>query len=108
MLLEPRADLMPGALTKVRHLKEAGKSVVAIDLDERIQVEEDGGNAGEQHRLVSHRMEEGVRIGRHPEGGRDGADDELDVDSRNRDPQPLESAREQVGIGRVAVKAGVK
>ena len=64
--MKKRAEIAERFLAQLGHLQHAGQRIVAIDLHQRIDVEEDGGNAGEEHRLVGKVVQHGVGIRQQP------------------------------------------
>src|SRR6202022_4161658 len=104
--LDDGADVPKRVFPQVGNFDEARQGVVAVDLDEGIDVEEDGGDAGEEHRLVRELVQERVRGGGHPQERRGRTEEALDVDARRGDPQPMPLARKKERVGRLAVKSG--
>ena len=85
--LEQGAEVGEGVLAQLGDLEEARERVVAVDLPQGVDVEEERRDAGEEHRLVRKLVQQRVRIGRHPQEHREGADDRLDVHARERRPR---------------------
>src|SRR5262249_24733680 len=104
--LEKRRDVVERLLPQLGDLEVVRQRVVAVDLSQRVDVEEDGRHAGGEHHLVGELVQQGVRIGGDPQARGDAADDRLDVHAGEDDPKAVPLVLEEERVGRVAVEGG--
>ena len=102
-------DVVVGALREVGDFQEVGEDVVAVVAQERVGVEDDRGEAGDEHDVVGEGVGPGVGAGFGgvgPDHGGDGGDGEFDPHAGGADDGAVPFVGEGPGTGGVDVRDG--
>ena len=95
-----------GLLPQVGDLHQVGEDIIAVVTQQRVGVEDDRGDRGDEHHVEAEVVEERLRLGEPPQEGGDRGDHQLDVHAGRADGRPLPLAGQHPGVGDVAVEAG--
>ena len=104
---EQSAEVLEGLLAQIRDAQPVAQQVVAVELEQGVQVEEDL-EAARRHDDQRERVREGAVVGHPPDDRRHGPEHELQVGPGERDEQPLRFLREEPRIAHVAIERGVE
>ena len=92
-------------LAEVGDLQDVRQDVVAVVAEQRIGIEEDGGNARDKHHVEAELIEEPL-VAVPPQEGGDGGDDHLDIHPASSDRSPFPLVGQHPAVRHVAVEAG--
>ncbi len=106
IFLEVGTDKLAAFGHEVGDFEEVGKEVVAVVAEQRVGVEEKGGNAAGDHHVERDLIDESVLRRVEPDKSEEGGDDEFDDDAAGVDPESRGTGRDHPGIAGIAVKAG--
>src|SRR5262249_53494703 len=97
-------DIAPGAALQVGDLHQVAKQIVAVELDQGVEVEEDAA-AADGDDDPGQMVQQSARQREPPDDNGQGPQKQLEIASGQRPSQPFRFVLEQPGVGDIAVKA---
>ena len=104
VLLDQVIEIVLAALLQVGQLGQVAEDVVTVETDQRVGVEQDRADAGDEHGVVGQHVRGGLRAGAGPDNRGDRGHAQLDVHARG----PHERAAPAVAEGPSAARVHVR
>ena len=82
-----------GPLVQIRNFQQVGENVITIETQQRVEIENQRGNRGNEHHVVGQAMQRS-RAGANPDKGGDGCEKEFDDHAGSTDEATLPAAPE--------------
>ena len=106
MALKPSGEERRRSLLQIRNVDDLGEEVVAVQLDERIQVDQNDSQPGDQNDLVSEIVQPLSGRGVDPRNHRQSANHHFNPDAGDDGSQTLQLGRGDPGLCHVDIKCG--